>query len=149
MTDLQNQATGSEGVKDLVVQDFYQQLNNGEFVEDYAAGLQDAYEAAKANGEIDEPTDFQQELPEVPASCEELVTDLRTQIADEIIKINDNADFVKFTETSVCTGLANDVAMILDMNSGLVQGATDRNNALLADLILIEGEGLEADAFLA
>jgi len=59
-----------------LVGDFFSQLGGEDDLTTYTEALFATFNAA----EIENPSDIQVELQEVPETCEVLVTDLRTQI---------------------------------------------------------------------
>lgn len=82
----------------------------------------------------------------VPDSCESLVEPIRQQISEKLVERDADIACTEFLAEEICTQLANEVDSTLAENENLVPDTADTIQALLGDLILIEGEPDE-DAF--
>ena len=131
----------ANAIKEGLVADFFVQLGGDEdTIDSYRAQLEEAFAAAVAADLIEFPSEYDVAKPEAPELCAPLVEGIIGHIDADIEAVRALEDFNAFTESSICGGIADEVAFTLEQNSSLVEETGIRVIELFRDLALIEAE---------
>ena len=119
--------------------EFYQAFKEeGQTFEDYVKVQHEAFDEAKAAGEIPENT-FTVDIPDSPDTCAHLTDVVESEIAQSIEKIKQNQDETNYIIHEICSNLGETVTQIIEENMTKGHEVSERLGLILQDIAAVEG----------
>lgn len=137
--DLDDKLKSANTLREECLDQFYAAFHTtGQTFEAFTMIYKNAFEEAKAAGEIPE-NDITVDIPESPDTCSHYVDAIEMEIYTTLSDLKGKQDFTRFLIHDVCSNLGETVTTTIQENAGADEEIATRINAILNDIIAIEG----------